>query len=305
MDADAVVKGYDIMPDIAVIGTRDGWSSEKLADAAAVATGRRLLVEMNQVRLDLDTGSAWFKDADLSKMDAVIIKKIGARYSPDLLDRLEVLRFLELRGVRIFSSPRRILRVLDRLSCTVAMKAAGIPMPPTTITENVDQALMAIDAYGEAIVKPLYTSKARGMIVVRKGDIARHQLENFKLENSFFYIQKKIQIGNQDLGIVFMGGEYLTTYARCKNGDAWNTTIHSGGRYAPSDPPDEIIALAKKAQDLFGLDFTCVDVAITDDGPYVFEVSAFGGFRGILESRGIDPAKLLVDYVLERISRGV
>ncbi len=292
------------MPDIAVVGTRDGWSSEKLADAAANATGRRLLVEMNQVRLDLDTGSVWYKDTDLSKMDAVIIKKIGARYSPDLLDRLEVLRFLELRGVKIFSSPRRILRVLDRLSCTVTLKAAGIPMPPTTVTENVNQGLMAVNAYGKAIIKPLYTSKARGMIVVRSGKDARDQLENFKVENSFFYIQKKIQIGNQDLGIVFLGGKYLTTYARCKNGDAWNTTIHSGGRYASFDPPNEIIALAKKAQDLFGLDFTCVDVAMTASGPYVFEVSAFGGFRGIRETREMDPAKLLVDYVLERISCG-
>lgn len=301
---DAVDKGYYIMPDIAVVGTRDGWSSEKLADAAANATGRRLLVEMNQVRLDLDTGSVWYKDTDLSKMDAVIIKKIGARYSPDLLDRLEVLRFLELRGVKIFSSPRRILRVLDRLSCTVTLKAAGIPMPPTTVTENVNQGLMAVNAYGKAIIKPLYTSKARGMIVVRSGKDARDQLENFKVENSFFYIQKKIQIGNQDLGIVFLGGKYLTTYARCKNGDAWNTTIHSGGRYASFDPPNEIIALAKKAQDLFGLDFTCVDVAMTASGPYVFEVSAFGGFRGIRETREMDPAKLLVDYVLERISCG-
>ncbi|MCU0599769.1 MAG: GAK system ATP-grasp enzyme [Desulfobacterales bacterium] len=289
------------MPNIAIIGTKDGWSSEKLADAAGKITGRRLLVEMNKVRLDLDSGAAWFGNTDLSKMDAMIIKKIGARYSPDLLDRLELLRFLEQRGVKIFSSPERILRVLDRLSCTVTLKAAGIPMPPTTITEDIDQALIAVGTYREAIIKPLYTSKARGMIVVQDDTDAKQQLENFQKENSFFYIQKKIHIGNQDLGLVFLGGEYLTTYARCKQENSWNTTIRSGGKYAPYDPPAEIIDLAKRAQDLFGLDFTCVDIAITPNGPYVFEVSAFGGFRGILEARDIDPANLLVEYVLERI----
>lgn len=288
------------MRKIAVIGTKDGWSSEKLADAAARITGRRLLVEMNQVRLDLATGSLWFQDTDLSTFDALIVKKIGARYSPDLLDRLELLRFLEIRGVKIYSSPRRIIRVLNRLSCTVTLKAAGIPMPPTTITENLDQAMIAVDSYGEAILKPLFTSKARGMVVVSKGPGAEQALLNFKKENSILYIQKKIHIENQDLGIVFLGGEYLTTYARCKEKDSWNTTIHSGGKYASFDPSPEIIALAKKAQDLFGLDFTCVDIAITPEGPFVFEVSAFGGFRGILESRGIDPAKLLVEYVLKR-----
>jgi ATP-grasp enzyme of GAK system len=289
------------MLNIAIIGTKDGWSSEKLADAAEKITGRRVLVEMNKVRLDFDSRIAWFGDTDLSKMDAMIIKKIGARYSPDLLDRLELLRFLELRGVKIFSSPERILRVLDRLSCTVTLKAAGIPMPPTTITEDIDQALIAIKEYKEAIIKPLYTSKARGMIVVQNGPDAKPQLEYFKKENSFLYIQKKIHIENQDLGIVFLGGQYLTTYARCKQDNSWNTTIHSGGKYAPFDPPAEIIELAKRAQNLFGLDFTCVDIAITENGPYVFEVSAFGGFRGILEARNIDPAKLLVEYVLKGI----
>ena len=47
---------------------------------------------------------------------------------------------------------------------------------------------------------------------------------------------------------------------------------------------------------------TCVDVAETDDGPMVFEVSAFGGFRGLKEANSIDAAGLYVDYVLDRVS---
>lgn len=290
------------MKRIAVIGTSDGWSSEKLADAVGLRTGLRVLVEMNQVRLDLETGRLWFQGMDLSTFDAILIKKIGARYSPNLLDRLEMLRFLERRGVKIFSSPLRILQVLNRLSCTVTLKAAGIPMPPTTVTENVEEAAAVIEQYGEAVLKPLYTSKARGMVVVERGRDVRERLIAFKRENPILYIQKKLSIGDQDLGIVFLGGEYLTTYARCKQDASWNTTILSGGRYAAFEPSGEIIELARQAQDLFGLAFTCVDVALTPEGPFVFEVSAFGGFRGILESRGLDPATLLVEYVLKRIS---
>ncbi|MFP4049030.1 MAG: ATP-grasp family protein, partial [Desulfovermiculus sp.] len=51
----------------------------------------------------------------------------------------------------------------------------------------------------------------------------------------------------------------------------------------------------------FDLDFTCVDVAETADGPLVFEVSAFGGFRGIWEAQGIDAASLFTSYVLDNI----
>jgi ribosomal protein S6--L-glutamate ligase len=286
---------------IGVVGTKGGWSSELLADALGARTGYRLLVEPERIRLDLPSGRAFYGDTDLSQLDGLVIKKIGARYSPDLLDRLELLRFLSERGLPVFSDPLRILRVLDRLSCTVTLQSAGIPMPPTSITEDVDQALAAVEEYGEAVFKPLYTSKARGMFVLRPGPEARETIADYAREYPIMYIQKTVDLRGRDLGVTFLGGEYLTTYARCKQNGAWNTTTVSGGKYAPFDPPDEVIELARKAQDLFGLDFTCVDVALTDDGPCVFEVSAFGGFRGLLEARGLDAAGLYAEHVLARV----
>jgi ribosomal protein S6--L-glutamate ligase len=263
--------------------------------------GERVLINMEDVRLDLPSGNAYYNGHNLTDFDALIIKKIGARYSPDLLDRLEVLRFLHERGLKIFSSPYSILRALDRLSCTVSLQLKDIPMPPTTVTESVDQALVALQNYGEAVFKPLYTSKARGMFVLENGPDARSAIEEYRAENPIMYIQKTIDLGDLDLGIAFLGGEYLTTYARCKTNGAWNTTTASGGKYRPYEPAPEIIELARRAQADFNLDFTCVDVAITDDGPYVFEVSVFGGFRGIRETSGIDAAARYVDYVMERL----
>jgi tetrahydromethanopterin:alpha-L-glutamate ligase len=60
--------------------------------------------------------------------------------------------------------------------------------------------------------------------------------------------------------------------------------------------------MATRAQALFGMDFTTVDVAETSDGPVVFEVSAFGGFRGAKEGIGLDAAARYADYVLEQLT---
>ncbi|MEZ4524632.1 MAG: GAK system ATP-grasp enzyme [Desulfobacterales bacterium] len=290
------------MPKIGVVGIRGGWSSEELANALERKTGYRLLIEPDRIRLDLSTGSAWFEGTDISKLDALIIKKAGSRYCPLLLDRLELLRFLHEQGLKIFSNPYKIMRVLDRLSCTVTLRSAGIPMPETTITESTEEALMAVEKYGEAVFKPLYSTKARGMEIICSGPDAGQRIEDFSENFGMMYIQKKMDIGGQDLGIVFLGGEYLTTYARCGDGSSWNTTIHSGGKYQPYAPSEKTIALAKKAQDLFGLDFTCVDVAESGgNGPVVFEVSAFGGFRGIQTASGMDAADLYADYVLKKL----
>lgn len=287
---------------IGVIGTKGGWSSEKLADTVAEKTGgERVLISMEDVRLDLPSGKAYYEEHVLNDFDALMIKKIGSRYSPDLLDRLEILRYLSERGLKIFSEPYSILRALDRLSCTISLQLNDIPMPPTTITESVDQAMVAVEQYGRAVFKPLYTSKARGMFLLEYGPDARKRIEEYQAEFPIMYIQKAIDLGELDLGIAFLGGEYLTTYSRCKTNGAWNTTTASGGKYKPYEPSAEIIELARKAQAPFNLDFTCVDVAITDDGPYVFEVSVFGGFRGIQETSGIDAAALYVDYVMEKL----
>jgi ribosomal protein S6--L-glutamate ligase len=51
------------------------------------------------------------------------------------------------------------------------------------------------------------------------------------------------------------------------------------------------------------LDFTCVDIAKTEEGMFVFEVSAFGGFRGLKEAFGIDAAGLYLDHVMKELGK--
>ena len=286
---------------IGVVGTIGGWSSEKLADAVQDLTGYRLLVDMDRFSLDLDSKKAFFKDMDLTRLDALIIKKVGSKYSSSLLDRLECLRFLHESGLPVFSAPGSIMRVLNRLSCTTTMRLAGIPMPETTVTEDIDTALKAVEKYGQAVFKPLYSTKARGMALIQPGRGAREKIADFNRNNSIMYIQKKIELNGRDLGLAFLGGKYLATYSRLKQNSSWNTSTVNGGKYAFCEPSRESIDVAEKAQSLFSLDFTCVDVAQTASGPVVFEVSAFGGFKGIQEACGLDAAKLYVQYVLKKL----
>lgn len=290
------------MKKIGVVGVIGGWSSEQLADAVERKTGYRLLIDMQEVVLDLASGRAVYQGVDLGSLDALIIKKIAPSYSPDVLDRLEILRFLEGRGLPIFSRPSSILRLIDRLSCTVSLRLADVPMPETVVTESVAQAAAALARFGKAVFKPLYTSKARGMTVIESGPHAAEAIAAYQARgNATIYMQKMLPSLGRDLGVTFLGGEYLATYARLGSGQSWNTTTRTGGKYAPYTLTDEILELAQRAQAPFGMDFTCVDVAETDQGPMVFEVSAFGGFRGLLDAHGLDIASTYVDYVLKRI----
>ncbi len=288
---------------IAVAGVPGGWSSERLADALEQRTGFRLVVDLADVCCDLATGKAYCRDVELTELDGLAVKKVGPAYSPELLDRLELLRFIEAQGVRVFSRPDKIIAVLNRLSCTISLAKAGIPLPPTVVTESVDQAARAIEAYGPSVLKPLYTSKARGMALIDPANGLREDLANFKASgNAVIYAQKRLELPGQDLGVVYLGGRYLATYARVAGGNSWNTTHRAGGKYAPYEPPAEVLEIAEKAQAVFGLDFTSVDIAETPQGPVVFEVSAFGGFRGLQEGCDIDAAAAYAEHIIKELA---
>jgi len=290
---------------IGVIGIPGKWSTETLADAVQAKTGFRMVIDMADVSLDLERNELYCGADNLCQLDALVVKKISAVYSPATLDRLELLRVAEQAGVRVFSPAQSMLRLIDRLSCTVTLRNAGIPMPDTRVTEDIPAAIQAVREFGSAVFKPLYSTKARGMTIIDddQDDIALERaIRNFSTDNPMMYIQRKINLPGRDLGMVFLAGRYLGTYARVPQGDAWNTTIHSGGRYEPHTPADDVIELAYRAQDLFNMDFTTVDVAETDTGPIVFEVSAFGGFQGAKDGIGIDAAALYVEHVMKEIS---
>jgi ribosomal protein S6--L-glutamate ligase len=290
------------MKKIGVVGVPGSWSSEQLADKVAEKTGFRCLIDMGKVHFDILNGQVMFKDINLMEFDALIIKKIGRRYGPKLFDRLSILDYLYRNKIKIFSKPSSIRRIINRLSCTLELEARNLPIVDTIICNEINDAVKAVQKFQKAVFKPIYTSKARGMIVVEDNAHVADQIRAYKdAGNSTMYIQKFINIPGKDLGLSFLGGKYLGTYARVANKNSWNTSTESGGKYSAYTPSKDVIKIAKKAQKDLDLAFTCVDIVETEEGPKIFEVSAFGGFKGLEKACGLDVADLYTDFVLEKI----
>lgn len=283
---------------IGIIGLRGSWSSESLSQHLKNKGAGGDILELDEIHSDLTE----LKTGVFSKYDGIIIKKMGGQYSPHLLDELDHLSYYESQGLRFFSSPKNLRNMMSRLGCTLRLRQNNIPMPPTFITENTQEAAAWIRSVGQAVFKPLYSTKARGMEILSTDDDLEQKLSVIQDSGQkIIYLQKVMNLSDRDYGLVFLENEFLGAYARVGDGSSWNTTTLSGGKYQKYDPPQEIIELAQKAQQPFGLTFTSVDVAITDEGPIVFEVSAFGGYRGLFESSGIDASDLLTDKVMAQL----
>jgi ribosomal protein S6--L-glutamate ligase len=176
-------------------------------------------------------------------------------------------------------------------------------MPQTVITEDLEEAVRTVKRFGQTVLKPLFSTKARGMVLIEPGMDIQKTVQEFQQDNKVMYLQKLVEHPGWDLGVTYLGGKYLATYKRLGSETSWNTTIQAGGAYQPYLPESEVLALANRAQALFGLDFTCVDIVRTPKGLMIYEVSAFGGFRGLQDAHGIQAAELLADHVIDSLTK--
>ena len=292
---------------IGVIGLKGAWSTESLSQQLKEKNAGGTVIELSEISYDLSDATFSHPLYDINSFDGFILKKMGRSYSPSLLDELEMLQYMERKGFHFFSSPTSVRKMISRLSCTIMLRDHDIPMPPTFITESIDEALHYIVTCGEAILKPLYSTKAKGMELLSDVHSARIKLQaHLDRGEKIIYLQQKYNLNQSDYGLVFLGGKYIGAYEREGDGSTWHTTTREGGKYKTFDPPESFIKLAEKAQRPFKLDFTCVDVANTQEvGPVVFEVSAFGGYRGLYQSAGIDASDMLTTYAINRLKARV
>ena len=288
---------------IGIIGVPGGWSSELMVEAFRKKTRAVSLIDMRRVRLDSARRTVLYEEHDLMNFDALVVRKLGPRYHPDLFDRLEMLGFVEERGLRIYSRPKRLMRVIDRLSNTMLLQLSGLPMPPTVITEEIEQAAEAVRSFGKAVLKPLYTSKTEGMVILsaKDADIEK-QIARFRAAgNTTLYVQKIVKTSGKDISLVFFGQRFITAYARVKEEKDKEHLLKTGTRYEPYEPTPHMLEIAKRAQFVFNLHYTVVEMVETRGGPLVLQVSALGGFRGMAEGCGINPAARYADYIIERL----
>jgi tetrahydromethanopterin:alpha-L-glutamate ligase len=286
---------------IAVVGQPGAWSTERLANALRAAGAEAIVVDLAACALRLPEPGVWHQGRRLDVL-AAVVKKIGDTAGGwAVRERLHILRHLEASGVPVWSAPDRLEVAVDRYRMTVELVRAGLPVPETVITEDLGEAAATVERFGAAVLKPLFTSKGRGMLRLDAALDVPRILERHRAENADpFYLQRFVKHPGRDLGVAVLDGRCLGAYWRIAGDGQWMTTVLSGGRYAPADPPAEALALAERAAQHFGLLFTGVDLIESDEGFTVLEVSAFGGFRGLLDGCGVDAAPRLAEAVLAR-----
>ncbi|BCV25561.1 lysine biosynthesis protein LysX [Gelria sp. Kuro-4] len=274
----------------------------------------RLGLLLSQVRLDeklllaalARRGVAWTRLDDRAlafdltgpppELDLVLIRSVSESRA------LYAAQILNARGVRTVNAAPVIAACNDKVACTAALAAAGLPSPATRVAFTPESALAAIEELGYPVVlKPVVGSWGRLLAKLNDREAAEAVLEHKAVlgsyQHSIFYIQEYIAKPGRDIRVVVIGGEPVA--AMYRSSGHWITNAARGAHCTNCPLTPAIADLACRAAAAVGGGAVAVDLIESPRGLLVTEVNATMEFKSLTEASGVDVAGRLVDYVLK------
>jgi RimK family alpha-L-glutamate ligase len=216
---------------------------------------------------------------------------------------MDALHWIEQRGVTVMNPPRAIERSVDKFYTSALLQDAGLPTPETTICESPADAMAAVRAMGDVILKPIFGSMGHGMVRVSDPETAFRVVRALEQVRAVFYVQRAVDHGGRDVRVFVVGGRVLGAIERRAPAGEWRTNVSNGGSAQPFDLPAGWAQLALRATAAVGADYAGVDLLPSRDGAvFVLEVNGIPGWEGLQHATQLDVAGAIVDHLVERVS---
>jgi RimK family alpha-L-glutamate ligase len=289
-----------------ILSARAGWHTGELCRALAERrhSGRVLPYEGLVARLGTRAGGGLsIESTALFDADAVLARVIPNGSLEQIIYRVDALHWIEKRGVLVMNSPRAIERSVDKFYTTALLQEAGLPTPETVVCDGTVDAMAAVRAMGDVIVKPIFGSMGYGMVRVSDPDVAFRVVQSLEQLRAVFYVQRAIDHGGRDVRVFVVGGRTLAAIERRAPAGEWRTNVSRGGSAHAFELPPEWQQLAVRAAAAVGADYAGVDLLPSREGQvFVLEVNGIPAWQGLQHATGLDVAGAIVDHLLCRVS---
>ncbi len=291
---------------IVILSARAGWHTGELCRALAERrhSGRVLPYEGLVARLGAGVGGGLsIEGTAIFDADAVLARIIPNGSLEQIIYRVDALHWIEKRGVLVMNSPRAIERSVDKFYTTALLQEAGLPTPETVVCDGTVDAMAAVRAMGDVIVKPIFGSMGYGMVRVSDPDVALRVVQSLEQLRAVFYVQRTIDHGGRDVRVFVVGGRALGAIERRAPEGEWRTNVSRGGSAHAFELPPAWRQLAVRAAAAVGADYAGVDLLPSREGTvFVLEVNGIPGWQGLQHATGLDVAGAIVDHLLCRVS---
>ena len=227
---------------VVILNAGSGWHTDDLCRALAERghTGRVLPYDRLVARLGtgrgvvrgLSNGSNEILDAD-----AVLARIIPSGSLEQTIYRVDALHWIERRGVPVLNPARAIERSVDKFYTTALLQEAGLPTPETVVCESAADAMSAVLAMGDVVIKPIFGSMGHGIVRVNDPDVAFRAVRALEQLRTVFYVQRAVDHGGKDVRVFVVGGRVVGAIERQAPEGHWRTNVSLGGAARPLDLP--------------------------------------------------------------------
>jgi len=239
--------------------------------------------------------------------DGVFVRLIDSGSMEQITLRLGLLHGLRELGVPVYNDARAIENTVDKSMASFLLNRAGLPTPPTWVSECHEAARTILEREtrdgSKLVLKPLFGAQGKGLQLL---DCAT-QLPESEEVDGVYYLQRFIDTGGNDAPgtchdwrVLVVGGTAVA--AMIRRGKGWITNVLQGAVCEAVALDDTLSQMAVKATVTLGADYAGVDIIRDRDGVhYVLEVNsvpAWKGLQGVCES---DLAQTIADDFLVRL----
>ncbi len=288
---------------IAIFTDDPGWHGKQLKRAFARRGYAADYLSLTDCRIDLgNADGVSIPGFEHALPDGVFVRGVPGGTLEQVILRLDFLHLLPLLGVPVYNAARAIERSVDKAMTSLLLHRAGVPTPPTWVTESESQAralLMRENALGhELVLKPLFGSQGTGL----KRLATPADLPPGEEYRGVYYLQRYIggETGSwMDYRVLVVGGS--SRAAMTRKGTSWINNVAQGATCltAPVDP--DLSRLAEDAARALDMDYAGVDLMRDAEGHLcVIEVNSIPAWRGLQSVVKGDIATMLVDDFLDR-----
>jgi len=279
----------------------------------ALDVNTAFIKEFVNKRNDIKIGDADTKPIAINRSNTVIMSRRGivsSTYTQQLLEDLESFNFF---CVNTLDST---MNCENKNTTNRILEAAGLPTPKNSIltdVEGIDKALKNIGGQFPVIIKLLSGSQGIGVSQVDSYASLKSVLQTlWKSSGKSEILLQEMIPADGDLRIHVLSkkfynpndeeSEVIAAMKRTSAKKDFRTNYSIGGGIQKVNLTDEMIQISKDAAKVLDCTWCAVDLIIDKKTkkPYILEVNASPGTKGITEATGKPVVSIVLDYILNK-----